>query len=1281
MPHASLHKASRLMAIASLLCLIGAWISAAGLAAPAPQVRTTGEIRGRVFDPTGAVIPDVTIEAKDLATGRIRTTTSDAIGTFVLLNLQPGVYELTARHPGFQTTVLPRVVVETARTTDVDVHLSVGAIAETVEVTTTGLPTLERTSTTVSQTIRNDFVHRLPLAGRDTLPFGILMAGAQTPGTNARDTTFNGLPNASLNISIDGMNNNSQRWKSGGTSYFGFAPMRLDAIEEVSISTAGLGADAAAGGAMTIRFTTRRGTNEFHGKVFYQMQNEALNANTFFNNARGLPKPRVRNNDFGGNVGGYLPIPFTKKRLYFFVNFEANPVPSSFTATRLILTPEAQRGIFKYIGTDGRIYSANLLEIAGRAGFPSHIDPTIQKIFDLINSTLSKGTLLPSATDLNRVTLQWTQEDYAGAYYPTVRLDYQITPKLAWRGTWNLRHNQWDGEPLYPGLASKADRRLWANEANATIYVASTGLEWTITPNLLNTFTFGVQSNLENFNQHATPFIWRDLGIPRIALPLITHPIPTGLPFPRNNPVYSLSDNLNWVRGKHTFTFGMSVLRTSMYETAYGSAGVPIYNLGVVAADPVTSVLSGSNLPMIRSSDLSMAWSLYALLTGRLSSITGSRNVDERTKQYRDFAPVIRRQAFSTGGVYFQDSYRVTPSLTLNYGFRWEISGTHTNTNGIYTDPGFEHLMGPSRQLFRPGVLDGVAAPQIFQRSQSYRSDKVNPAPNFGFAWNPAFQNGILSKLFGADRQTVIRAAYGINYYDEGMNMLQFSVGNNPGLTQSFVLQPGMPGFAPGELSLTRALTSPLPPFAVNPPAFTFPMPQSLFTFVSGLASFKPFMHTPYVQNWTLGIQRELTSNTVLEVRYVGNKSTHIWRTYPLSETNIFENGFLQEFLNAQRNLAINQAAGVNSFANRGLPGQVPLPLFEAAFGARGSQPALPAGSGFANGTFINHLRQGTVGALANTLATNNIYFCRLVGSTFAPCAALGFNAPGPYPINFFRANPFVTSMTLVDDNSWSTHHGLQIELRRSFSRGLTLNANYTWNKSLGDFFATPNSNASDGYTTLRNRNLDKAPSPFDLRHTLNVFWTYELPFGRGRRFLSKAPGFLDRVIGGWTLSGITRLNSGRPYLLTSGRATFNQNEAGIILKEISLAELQKKMRQFSPGPNRNAYHADPTLIGPDGRANPRFLAVPTTPGQLGQLIYLYGTPLVVNDLAILKEIPIRERVKFSLQIEMLNAFNHPVLNVGSLGGTISIDSTSFGQTTSTLVGPRNIQIRAHITW
>jgi len=1253
------------------------WLPAPASPAAA-QVRTTGDIRGRVFDPNSAVVPGATIQVKDLATGKTQTTTSDEIGTFVILNLQPGAYELAASMAGFQTSVIPRVIVETARTTDVDVRLTVGAVSETVEITATGAAVLETTSNTVSTTVRSDFIQNLPLAGRFALPFAVLMAGAQTPSTNTRDSTFNGLPNASMNISLDGMNNNSQRWKSGGTSFFAFAPTRLDAMEEVTVATTGSGADAAAGGAMTMRFTTRRGGNEFHGKVFYQIANDAFNANSFFNNARGLPKTKVRNNDFGGNLGGWLPLPFTSKRLYFFVNIEANPQPSVGTSTATVLTLDAQRGIFKYIGTDNQIYSVNLLQIAAANGFPGQVDPTIQRIFNLTNATRSQGTELVSTTDLNRTTLQWRQEDYTGAFYPTARLDFQITPRLAWHGAWNLRYNQFDGEPAYPGLADKQNRVLWANESKVTTYIASNVLDWTIRPNMLNNFTFGVQSNLENFNQHAHVFMWRDFGIPRLGLPLMTNPIPGGLPFPRNNPVYSISDNLSWVRDKHTFNFGMSHLYTSMYETAYGSAGIPTINLGVVAADPVTAVLSGSNLPRVRSSDINTAWSLYALLTGRISSITGSRNVDENSKQYQDFTPVIRRQSFSTGGVYFQDSYRATPSLTLNYGFRWEISGTHRNTNGIYTDPGLEHLMGPSRQLFQPGVLDGVRDPQLFQPKTSYKSDKINPAPNFGFAWNPAYEKGFLSKLFGADRKTVIRGAYGINYYDEGMNTLQFGIGGNPGLTQSINLQPGHPGFAPGGLSLS----STLPPLIVNPASFSFPMAQSNFTFISSVRSIRPTMHTPYVQNWTFSIQREVAAGTAIEVRYVGNKSTHIWRTYSLGETNIFENGFLREFINAQNNLAISRAQGRgNRFDNQGLPGQAPLPLFEAAFGARGSQPALALGSGFGSGTFITNLERGTAGTMANTMATSNIYLCRMVGSNFAPCANLGFNAPGPYPINFFRANPFATDMILLDDNQWSNYHGLQIELRRSFRHGLTLNANYVWSKALGDYFGVPDSDNSENYTTLRNRTIDKTPSPFDLRHTFTAYWSYQLPFGRGRAFLSGANGVVNRIVGGWTISGITRLNSGRLFRLTSGRNTFNQFESGIILKGLTVEELQKKIRQFSPGPNLNAYHVDPALVGPDGRANPQFFEAPTTPGQLGQFIFLYGTPLVVNDLALLKEVPITERIRFNLQIEAINAFNHPVLNVGGLGGGLSIDSTTFGQTSGTLVGPRNIQIRAHISW
>jgi hypothetical protein len=420
-----------------------------------------------------------------------------------------------------------------------------------------------------------------------------------------------------------------------------------------------------------------------------------------------------------------------------------------------------------------------------------------------------------------------------------------------------------------------------------------------------------------------------------------------------------------------------------------------------------------------------------------------------------------------------------------------------------------------------------------------------------------------------------------------------------------------------------------------------------------------------------------------VEARYVGNKSTHVWRTYSLSETNIFENGFLQEFINAQKNLAINTDAAVNSFQNRGLPGQAPLPILEAAFGPRGSQPALAAGSGWTSSTFINQLRLGTAGSMADSLASGSnaqTYLCRMTGNTFQPCASLGFDAAGPYPMNFFRHNPFVTGTSLLDDEQWSNYHGLQLEVRRSFKDGLTVNGNYVWSKTLGDYFANPNSDNSSNYTTLRNRNLDKHPSPFDLRHAATVYWSYDLPAGRGHR-LGGSNAIVSRVLGGWTLGAVHRWNSGRAYMLTSGRGTFNQRDGGVIVNGLTVNQLQDKMRQFSRGPNQNLYHVDPALVAADGRANPQYLQVPSTPGQLGSYIVLYANPLVSHDMSVTKVVPVTERLKFTLQAEALNVFNHPVQNIGSTGGTISIDSVTFGQTNSALVAARQIQLRGHLTW
>ena len=459
------------------------------------------------------------------------------------------------------------------------------------------------------------------------------------------------------------------------------------------------------------------------------------------------------------------------------------------------------------------------------------------------------------------------------------------------------------------------------------------------------------------------------------------------------------------------------------------------------------------------------------------------------------------------------------------------------------------------------------------------------------------------------------------------MNAISNVMSANPGATASISLLPGQTGFTPGGLTAGGSI----PAITTFPSAYSNSLPMSLFTFNRSAATTNPNLRIPYVQNWTIGIQRELAKGLVFEARYVGNKSTHMWHYSNVQETNIFENGFLQEFKSAQSNLTVNQANGKGaSFANNGLPGQAALPILETAFGPRGSQPAV-AGA-FTNGTFVTYLQQGQAGAFANSLATGITYMCRLLGNTFSPCAANGYNAAGPYPINLFRVNPYVNNLNYQDSNGNSNYNGLQLDVRKAFSHGVTFQANYTWSHTLGNIYNAGDQTATTQIRTLRNGKLDYGPTPFDLRQVFQGFWTYALPIGKGR-LLNISNPIVDRIAGGWMLSGVHRVTTGRVFQLTKGsgnRLTFNNLvDSGVVLNGLTVAQLQGKFAQFGTGPNKNLIEVSPDLIGSDGRANPQYLSSPTTPGVFGSFVYLRGPKIIANDLALTKEIRIRERAKF----------------------------------------------------
>ena len=1212
------------------------------------QAQTAGELSGTVTDPSGAVIPGAAVTLTRPSTGFSRSLIANGSGEYDFPDLQPGQYILKASAKGFTDVQVNDVVVQTGRPLNLNVRMTVGRATQTVEVSSAS-EVLETTTNTLSTTINSDAVQDLPLNGRDALPFAQLVAGAQSGG-DQRFTTFNAMPNASINITVDGMNDNFQRYRTSTTGFFDAAPLRLGAVDEVSVSTSDLTADAGAEGAATLRFELKRGTNHFHGNAFWQTQNSAFNANTYTNDAQGVPKSPFHISDFGGSLGG----PIWKNKVFFFGNYEQEYVPGNSTGYEDVLSPTAEAGAFSYIGTDGTTHNVNVLNIAASNGFPSAVNSAIANEFSQINPSVGKALQnLPNPTIPYQDELIWQYRWNYDQIYPTLRFDYQIRPTIEWHAAYDLEWRTYPGYQAYPGDP-------YTNSSfNSSYQTYSTGLEWTITPRLVNQFNAGLLNTQEEFNVGHSPNPFGPENNLIIDAPGFVNGTTTlspwlpnyYLPEPRNNPVRDFSDILSWTRGKHTFSFGGDLRNSTDFDTGEDD---PVGNyLGINTNDPAVSMFNSTNFPDMNfqeanNQDPANAENLYATLTGRINDFYGQNYVNSATHAYKTLGVMKQPEAQTVGGFYFQDSWRMTPHLAVNYGFRWQFSGAIHNTNDTYTNPTYASLLGPSTQLFQPGQLNGVLNPQVSLRPDPYSGDMKEPAPNVGFAWNPEISNGFLGKIAGGSN-LVIRGGAAVTWYDEGWTTFeQATEFSNPGDTQVTYMNSGPPSstppgeFAAGSLSLGGTI----PTLNTFPASFSFPVPESDFTFgYQPFATVDPNIRSPYIENWNIGLQRQFPSNTVVEVDYVGNHSIHMWMNYDLNEVNIFENGFLSQFKTAQANLASYTAAnpgcvsaGTCSFEGSG--SSIP-PIMEQAFGA--------GGSAFTNPTYGNYVQTGQAGALAYAIADNSTYFCNLVGgANFAPCASLGYSGSTGYPINIFQANPYASGepIMLLSDPGSESYNGLQAQVKHPTGHHLMLMANYAYshaftNRYVGDYYTADE--AIGNFTTLRDRKLSRAPSPYDQRHTFRAFALYTLPFNPANRLMKEA-------VSGWTLSPIFTWQKGRNFKLLGGTNTYNYfagsgqpdaSDAGVVLNGTSVKQLQKAVGYY-PGPS---VYEPKLLMNPavfaKGQVTPE-----ETPGQLGQFVYLTGPQFVNTDFAVTKLFPIVESLQLSIQAEMLNVFNHPDWNI-----------------------------------
>jgi hypothetical protein len=320
-----------------------------------------------------------------------------------------------------------------------------------------------------------------------------------------------------------------------------------------------------------------------------------------------------------------------------------------------------------------------------------------------------------------------------------------------------------------------------------------------------------------------------------------------------------------------------------------------------------------------------------------------------------------------------------------------------------------------------------------------------------------------------------------------------------------------------------------------------------------------------------------------------------------------------------------------------------------------------------------------------------------MFGNSFSPCARVlpTANAPGAYPINFFLLNPFVAGrLNYVDNGGWHGYNGLQIQFRQRLNQGLNWNFNYTLSKSLTNL-AADGQNQNLDYVSLRDPGLNNRISQFDIRHVIQTFGTYELPIGQGKA-LSLNNKLLDNLFGGWTVGNIFVFNTGQPIQLTGGFATVNNSNNptinGVRLAPgVTLEQIQKlfdapltRLTGRAGITDLQRLAVDPSLIGPDGRANPQFLLPNTTPGEFGQLLFLRDKNTFQWDASLTKAFRITEKTRFELFAGFNNLLNHSRWSFSdtqaNVPGALNVFSTSFG-VIGAPAGNRTINLRGTLSF
>jgi hypothetical protein len=1133
-------------------------------------------LSGRVTDAAGAVVPSVLLTLANAA-GIERTAITDDAGAYRFLQLTPGTYVFKTEVKGFKTIKQSiNLLVDTPET--LDIRLEIGAISETVTVEA-GVSMLNTQDAALGNAFDGLRIRQLPLQDRNVANLLTLQAGV-TP-----DGYVSGARSDQTNITLDGIDINDQQTGDWTNSVLRVTP---DSVQEFKVSTNISNAAQGRSSGGQISLITRTGTNNPHGSLYYSNRDTSMTANDFFNNMSGLPRPELRRDLFGGSIGG----PIIKDRIFFFYNYEGRmDDKETVVGPQNVPLPSLGQGIVKYFNTAGGITTLTTSDL--NSIFPVGVNPTALAVFaEAAQKYPANDTGVGDGLNTGGFRFNAPTPLHYNAH--TAVMNFNLTRDarqvLAVRA--NYQQDTVAGTPCFPDTPGG---NLWSHPTALSIQHT-----WAASNRLINTLRFGLTR--EAFSQQGdssdNQIIFRSVFSPRNYTRTLD----------RITPTWNFVDDVSLIKGNHTFAFGGNVRivrnRRASYEQSYDYANTspPMYaDAGGVLTAPFTDI-AGSE------SDLQAA---IAAVIGRFSVYASTFNfgpdgslLPAGTASNRDFATEEYE-------MYGQDTWHLRPNFTFTLGLRYSLERPVYEVNGLEVKPTVslseffnQRVASAARGIPYNETISMDKAGPANGKPGLYPWDKDNLGPRVGFAWQPAFENNILKKIFGTGQKSVIRGGFAMAYDRIGSALaVAFDANNALGFSSEQLTTPNAYNVTdtPGPLftgfnQVIRTL-----PAITIPSKLTFPLTEPADESLRIQSSLDDALKTPvnYIINFS--IARQFAHGLTIEASYMGRMARNLLAQRDVMQPN--------DLVDPKSGMDYYSAAKVlyNLRWNNVPISQVqPIAYFE--------------------NLFPQFRRQGL------PTATQSVYsWISRDGANDPDWTTVQsiLNDSGIYPSMFYQ--PQYGSLNVWSTVGFSNYHAGILSIKEHFGNSLNLDFNYTFSKSLDNASGLQGdqSYAMDAFIVNAIRpNDSKAVSNFDMTHIVNVNGVWDLPVGHGHAFLNSIGSAANHFLGGWQLSSIFRWNSGVPELSAWDAQTWatnwNQPSFGVRLRPIESSPTKS-------GDYPNLF-SDPTYAYQSFRT--------AMAGETGDRNILRRQSYICLDMGLSKNLRVREGQNLKFRWEVFNVTN-----------------------------------------